>query len=103
MTQPSPALTAPSACARATRPHEHLYSPATGEPSGRIIAMSRDRRSWRVNIADDGSICDRYVTPVPPRWAPERVIALLLTERGYVEAAERRNNPRPMRKGRRKI
>lgn len=84
-------------CKRATRPHEHLYDPATGEPSGRIRAHAHDR-SWSVDTADDGSICARHVIPTPPTWPPERVLALLMSELIHIEVAERRL--RPDKKGR---
>ncbi|MGH9247916.1 MAG: hypothetical protein ACRD0W_00125 [Acidimicrobiales bacterium] len=84
-------------CQQAARPHQHLYDPGTGEPTGRIRAYARDR-SWVVDVTDDGSICARYVTPTPPTWPPEKVLAFLMGELHHNETAERRL--RPDRKGR---
>lgn len=76
-----------TACKPGARPHQHLDNPP------RIRAYARDH-SWKVVVDDDGSICDRDVTPVPPRMSPVQVLAFLMTERDHRENRDRRESTR---------
>lgn len=46
---------------------------------------------FSMTLHDDGSICDKVVTPEEPRYTSEQVLAGLLSERGHAEAEHRRN------------
>lgn len=91
-------------CDQATRPHEHhepLLQPGQAKITWYITAYARDR-SWKVVIRDDGSICRRDVEPTPAKYPPEQVIPFLLDGLGHNERVRRRENPRYVRRARKR-
>lgn len=73
-----------TACDQARWPHRHLRD-------GWMTVGSRDPHQWwKITIRDDGSICDRDVTPTPPTHDPERVLAFLLGMQERINTDTRR-------------
>jgi hypothetical protein len=72
------------------RPHEHLV--------GGLIKVFAQDRSWEVVILDDGTTCDAVVTPSPPRYSPEQVLASIMVEQTRAEIDHRRNRNKAQRK-----